>query len=78
MTSNFATGHRIRSQQPRPFAAPSLARRNARSDEIMKIIRMSIIVMKVIIVIRKEVVIIITIIVIIIIIVIISADHRLR
>ena len=32
VTSNFASGHRPRSQQPRPFAAPSLARRNARSD----------------------------------------------
>ena len=27
-----ASGHRRRPQQPRPFAAPSLARRNARSD----------------------------------------------
>ena len=33
-TSNFASGHRLRPQLPRPFAAPSLARRNARSDEI--------------------------------------------
>ena len=35
VTSNFASGHRIRSQLPRLFAAPSLARRNARSDEII-------------------------------------------
>ena len=31
-TSNFASGHRLRPQLPRPFAAPSLARRNARID----------------------------------------------
>ena len=30
--SNFASGHRLRPQLLRPFAAPSLARRNARSD----------------------------------------------
>ena len=33
-TTNFASGHRFRPQLPRPIAAPSLARRNARSDEI--------------------------------------------
>ena len=31
-TSNFASGNRLRSRLPRPFAAPSLAWRNARSD----------------------------------------------
>ena len=33
--SIFASGHRRRPQLLRPFAAPSLARRNARSDEII-------------------------------------------
>ena len=34
ITSNFASSHRIRFPLARPFASPSLARRNARSDEI--------------------------------------------
>ena len=38
VTSSVASGHRTRSQQPRPFAAPSLARRNARSDEIIMLL----------------------------------------
>ena len=32
VTSNFASGHRIRFPSTRPLASPSLARRNARSD----------------------------------------------
>ena len=38
--SIFASGHRRRPQLLRPFAAPSLARRNARSDKVILIIRM--------------------------------------
>ena len=36
-SSIFASGHRRRPQLLRPFAAPSLARRNARSDEIINL-----------------------------------------
>ena len=34
LTSNFASSHRLRCQSAPPFASPSPARRNARSDEI--------------------------------------------
>ena len=35
VSSTCASGHRLRPQVLRPFAAPSLAQRNARSDEII-------------------------------------------